>query len=209
MIEQKNILIEETRGKLKNNDKNLDALAQEAKNLKELMASIEINRKKVSKLEQEMGLNKPSEAQKSQKNSLSSVSQYLLLPFSRAKGRLFSPAAGDTVTGFGEAVENSDGLSKGIYIAARGKAQVVAPYSGMVAYAGDFRGYGLLLIIDHGEGYHSVLSGMRRLLTSVGQHVLAGEPIAVMNDTGGKPPLYFELRQNGQPVNPLPWLMAR
>ena len=65
------------------------------------------------------------------------------------------------------------------------------------------------LIIEHGEGYHTLLAGMARIDGTVGQHLTTGEPVGVMGQGEGKPLLYVELRHNGQPVNPLPWLTAR
>jgi septal ring factor EnvC (AmiA/AmiB activator) len=86
---------------------------------------------------------------------------------------------------------------------------VDAPAAGRVAFAGSFRSYGLLLIIDHGDGYHSLLSGMSRLHVGVKQWVRAGEPVASFDDLGEiGPQLYVELRRNGRPVNPLSWLAA-
>jgi murein hydrolase activator len=70
-------------------------------------------------------------------------------------------------------------------------------------FAGPFRGYGLILIVEHPNGYHSLIAGLGRIDTAVGQHVLAGEPVGVMGSpTDGNPELYFELRRNGQPINP-------
>ena len=78
-----------------------------------------------------------------------------------------------------------------------------------MAFAGPFRGYGLLLIIEHSEGYHTLLAGMAQIDCAVGQKISAGEPVGVMGQDDSKPNLYVELRRNGQPVNPLPWLMAQ
>jgi murein hydrolase activator len=76
-----------------------------------------------------------------------------------------------------------------------------------VAYAGEFRGYGLLLIIEHGDEYHSLLTGLSRLDVVPGQWVLAGEPVGVMGGSETETPeLNVEIRRKGQPVNPLPWL---
>lgn len=130
-------------------------------------------------------------------------------PISKARGRLPFPAVGDIVGQFGEPTDN--GLTrKGLSLRTRWDAQVVATYDGQVAYAGVFRGYGLLLIIDHGEGYHTLLTGMARIDAAIGQRVLAGEPVGVMAQPTPEPPiLYVELRHDGQPINPLPWLAAR
>ena len=124
---------------------------------------------------------------------------------------------GRLVKGFGD---EAAGLhERGITIAALPGAQVVAPYDGRVVFAGPFRGYGQLLIIAHGEGYHTLLAGMERIYATVGQWVLAGEPVGVMaagdtraaavsDKTATAPRLYVELRQGGEPVDPLPWLAA-
>jgi len=123
------------------------------------------------------------------------------------RGGLRLPAEGRIVSQFGD---GSGPRSRGITIATRAGAQVVAPYEGRIAYAGSFRGYGLLLIIAHGGGYHSLLTGLSRLDSAPGQWVLAGEPVGVMETSGsGDTKLYVELRHNGQPINPIPWLTAR
>jgi murein hydrolase activator len=129
-------------------------------------------------------------------------------PFSRAQGEMLFPARGRIVARFGQLNETSS-PSKGITIQTRSGAQVVSPYDGQVVFSGPFRGYGLLLIIEHGEGYHTLLAGMARIDSAVGQRLLTGEPVGVMAESEGKPLLYVELRRNGQPVNPLPWLTAR
>lgn len=119
---------------------------------------------------------------------------------------LLMPARGQIVTVYGQK-ETKGSVSKGITISTRESAQVVAPYDGRVAYAGVFRRYGQILIIEHGGRYHTLLAGVDRIDAVVGQWVLAGEPIGVMaNQTDGNPELYLELRRGGQPINPLPWL---
>jgi len=128
--------------------------------------------------------------------------------FTKAQGEMPFPARGTVLSKFGQ-TDDAGNPSRGISIETRPDAQVVAPYDGQVVFAGPFRGYGLLLIIEHAEGYHTLLSGMARIDGTVGQHLLAGEPVGVMGQTDGKPILYVELRHNGQPVNPLPWLTAR
>lgn len=128
-------------------------------------------------------------------------------PFSEARGRLPLPARGRIITAYGQV--NDVGLSsKGITIRTRSMAQVIAPYDGVVVFSGPFRGYGQLLIIEHGEGYHTLLAGMTRIDAEVGQRLLAGEPVGVIEDQG-EPTLYVELRREGQPINPLPWLAAQ
>ena len=124
-------------------------------------------------------------------------------PFAQAQGRMLVPAAGEMVGGFG-----SDS-SKGLTFATRPGAEVVAPFDGRVLFAGAFRGYGQILIIGHGDGYHSLVAGLDRIDAGVGQWLAAGEPIGRMSADEAKPRLYLELRHNGQPINPLPWLATR
>jgi septal ring factor EnvC (AmiA/AmiB activator) len=129
-------------------------------------------------------------------------------PFSQAHGRLPYPARGQVVGAYGQTNEVGN-TTKGITIQTRKGAQVIAPYDGQVVFAGPFRGYGLLLIIEHSEGYHTLLAGMAQVDCSVGQKLTAGEPVGVMGQDESKPSLYVELRHGGQPVNPLPWLTAQ
>jgi septal ring factor EnvC (AmiA/AmiB activator) len=131
-----------------------------------------------------------------------------LRPFSQAQGEMPFPARGKVMIRFGQ-TDDLGSPSRGISISTRPGAQVVSTYEGQVVFAGPFRGYGLLLIIEHGEGYHTLLAGMARIDSAVGQHLLPGEPVGVMGQSESTPLLYVELRRNGQPVNPLPWLTAR
>lgn len=177
-------------------EQQLAALASEAQDLRDLLARIEEGKKLQQQKEQkEAAAARPAEpsAQRS---------------FSQAQGEMPMPARGTVAVHFGQPGE-SGMPARGITIETRPDAQVVAPFDGQVAFAGPFRGYGLLLIIEHGEGYHTLLAGMARIDTSVGQHLVAGEPVGVMGDSEEKPLLYVELRHQGQPVNPLPWLASR
>lgn len=178
-------------------------LAAEAKDLRALMHKLEEEAQRQARLEagDDSRLQPPTST-----------------PFSAERGRLPLPARGRIVLGYGQ--RNQAGRkSKGLTISTRPGAPVVAPYDGRIVYAGPFRSYGLLLIIGHGEGYHTLIAGMSRVDGVVGQWLLAGEPVGQMSDadfsdsnsaspeTGGEPPaLYLELRRNGEPINPLRWL---
>jgi septal ring factor EnvC (AmiA/AmiB activator) len=134
------------------------------------------------------------------------------LPFETAKGTLRLPAQGRRVKRFGDADPTGSTL-KGISLQTRGEARITAPADGWVVYAGEFRSYGQLLIINAGGGYHILLAGMSRIDVSLGQFVLAGEPIAVMGnsatpsqgDDNSRPVLYVEFRKDGRPIDPDPW----
>jgi septal ring factor EnvC (AmiA/AmiB activator) len=117
------------------------------------------------------------------------------------------PARGRLIINYGAQEAGEATGSKGISIETRAFAQVVAPYDGRIAYAGAFRGYGQILIIEHGGRYHTLLAGLDRIDAIAGQWVLAGEPVGLMGRAENNDPmLYLELRRTGQPINPLPWL---
>jgi murein hydrolase activator len=129
----------------------------------------------------------------------------------RPRGQLTAPVAGKVFRSWGDPTEG--GPASGISYHTPPAARVVAPCAGRVVFATPFRSYGLLLIVDCGGGYHAVLAGFDRLDVKVGQQVAAGEPVGVMpawepGASGNRPALYVELRRDGQPVNPVPWLRA-
>jgi septal ring factor EnvC (AmiA/AmiB activator) len=124
-------------------------------------------------------------------------------------GQLQPPVIGVVVKGWGEQADG--GPATGLSYHAPPGARVIAPCGGRVVFAESFRSYGLLLIIDCGGGYHVVLAGFQRLDVKLGQSLLAGEPVGVMPDwdpgsASQRPALYVELRHDGAPVNPAPWL---
>jgi murein hydrolase activator len=128
-----------------------------------------------------------------------------LKSFLYAPGNYLAPASGRLVESFGQ--PNDVGLtSQGLAYETRSGGQVVAPYDGRVLFAGPFRGYGQILIIEHDGGYDSLIAGLERLDVSVGQWLITGEPVGTMPKGEEKPRLYLELRHDGQPINPLPWL---
>jgi murein hydrolase activator len=135
------------------------------------------------------------------------------LPFEQARGTLRLPAQGRKTQRFGDKDAAGTAL-QGVSLETRGNARITAPADGWVVYSGPFRSYGQLLIINAGGGYHILLAGMSRIDVSLGQFVLAGEPIAVMGESAGssnsgddssRPVLYVEFRKDGRPVDPGPW----
>jgi len=137
--------------------------------------------------------------------------------FASIRGQLPIPVNGVKLKSFG-APDGNGGTEKGVSIATRADAQVIAPADGWVVYAGTFRSYGRLLILNVGGGYHVLLAGMDRISVDLGQFVLAGEPVAAMGTgshiaailaTGSSQPvLYIEFRKDGAPVDPGPWWVA-
>tara|TARA_R110000868_G_scaffold14669_1_gene67882 strand:- start:2628 stop:3908 length:1281 start_codon:yes stop_codon:yes gene_type:complete len=113
------------------------------------------------------------------------------------------PVPGRIVTAFGQKMPNGT-LSRGISIATRPAAAVVAPVSGRVVFAGRFRGYGNLVILELRDRGHALISGMSGINAQIGDEVLVGEPLGEMTpSTSTAPKLYFELRKRGRPINPL------
>jgi septal ring factor EnvC (AmiA/AmiB activator) len=113
------------------------------------------------------------------------------------------PVRGELSARFGDPDEIG-AKSQGIKIAARAGALVTAPVAGIVRFAGPFRNYGNLVIIEHDRGFHSLISGLSRIDTAVGRKILAGEPVGMLPASGAEhsPALYYELRYNGKPVDP-------
>jgi murein hydrolase activator len=137
--------------------------------------------------------------------------------FASLRGHIPLPVNGVKIRDFG-APDSAGGAEKGLSIATRAGAQVTAPADAWVVYAGPFRSYGQLLILNAGGGYHLLLAGMERISVELGQFVLAGEPVAVMGSgshiaailaTGSSQPvLYLEFRKDGTPIDPGPWWAA-
>jgi septal ring factor EnvC (AmiA/AmiB activator) len=139
------------------------------------------------------------------------------IAFASTKGLLALPVNGTKVRDFGGS-DGVGGIQKGISLAARAGAQVTTPCDGWVVYAGPFRSYGQLLILNAGGGYHVLIAGMERISVNIGQFVLTGEPVATMGSTSqvasilatnaSQPVLYVEFRKDGTPIDPGPWWAA-
>ena len=137
------------------------------------------------------------------------------IAFADAKGRVPLPAAGEILKTFGSP-DDLNGIERGVSLATPAAATVSAPADGAVLFAGAYRSYGQLLIIDAGGGYYVLLAGMDRINVQSGESVLAGEPVGVMGDGAtrmataaavgaGRPVLYIELRKDGTAIDPGPW----
>ena len=135
--------------------------------------------------------------------------------FQELRGMLPLPVAGSQLRGFG-AADEVGAATRGISLSTRANAVVSSPSDGWVVYAGPFRSFGQLLILNAGNGYYILLAGMQRIDVSLNQFVLAGEPVAVMGETAeaaatnvgagtGEPILYIEFRKDGVSIDPTPW----
>jgi len=143
--------------------------------------------------------------------------------FGKARGLLPLPVTGQVVGRFGQRNENGV-RQQGLSIMARAGAQINAPYDGLVLYSGPFRQYGEIVIINLADGFQMILAGLAGSGVFVGQEILAGEPIGVLagdhldraghenhqlgSSTSGRSQLYMELRFDGQPIDPSPWLRS-
>lgn len=132
-------------------------------------------------------------------------------PLSTLRGRLPWPLRGRVRHRYGEPRLGGRSRWRGLLIAAPAGREVRAIHHGRVVFADWLRGFGLLLIIDHGDGYLSLYGRNASLYRDVGDWVEAGDVIATVGNsgTGGAPGLYFELRRRGRPLDPLPWLARR
>lgn len=186
-------------------------LARQADNLKDLIARME--REIAAAARAAAAAEKPEP-----KNTLAALQDpgrlSPAIAFASAKGSLRLPINGVRLREYGMP-DGLGGTEKGLSVAARTAAQVTSPCDGWVVYAGPFRSYGQLLILNAGGGYHVLLAGMERISVDLGQFVLTGEPVAVMGGgpqsaaavaTGSNQPiLYIEFRKDGSPVDPGPW----
>ena len=132
-------------------------------------------------------------------------------PFRQLKGKLRLPVIGELMNRFGGQRQDS-GLSwKGLFISAKPGRDIKAVAGGRVVYADWLRGFGNLLIIDHGDGYMSLYGNNESLLKQAGEEARAGETIAATGNSGGNPDsgLYFELRFQGKPFDPIPWVTLK
>ncbi|MCG7198511.1 peptidoglycan DD-metalloendopeptidase family protein [Marinobacter pelagius] len=129
-------------------------------------------------------------------------------PFRSLKNKLPWPVKGKVVSRFGDRYADGKLRRNGLLITTSNEAQVKAIHYGRVVFANWLRGFGLITIIDHGDGYMTLYGHSSSLFTSPGDWVAAGETIAVAGQTGGTdaPALYFEVRHNGKPDNPTRWL---
>ncbi len=131
--------------------------------------------------------------------------------FAARKGRLALPAQGAITVGFGKVVNpkfNTVTVQNGIDVGAPAGASVRAVAAGRVVHAGWFKGYGNLVIVDHGEGYHTLVAHLASMQTAMGEEVDAGDVLGTVGDSGSLKGayLYFEVREKGRPVDPRPWL---
>lgn len=215
---EKATLLESTERQADGAAERVQRLAQSARSLRELVQSLDVQAARERAEQQRLSAlvqpePRPSNEAATRDSPPLGGPSLALLPGARAvstaKGELFPPISGQVTRQFGQ--PDPEGLrDRGVVLQTTLRATVVAPYDGTILYAGAFEGFGLILIIEHGEGYHTLLAGLGRIDLGVGQRVLAGEPVGAMTASGAVgagrgSELYVELRHNGDPIDPLPW----
>ncbi|RUU32107.1 MAG: hypothetical protein EOS85_16155 [Mesorhizobium sp.] len=236
LLEAKQRLEAETQTALAEEKQRSAALAAKAGSLKELIASLEADKARKAANAAKAAEQKTADADKAptqegpaqtapaqtelaalpvpEANRLTAAA-----PFSALQGQIALPVTGKIKRRFG-ASDGNGAVMLGDMVATQSGAIVTAPADGNVLYAGPFRSYGQLLILNAGDGYHVVLAGMSRISVASGQSVLAGEPVGAMGEArvastsaskngNATPELYVEFRKDGKPVDPTPWWADR
>ena len=226
LLDKKKSMQSESEQDLALQQQHSEKLASQAGNMQDLIASLESRIDSVRKAQEQARLAEEARRQKAEENikqARERAAQGLpdknrIAPayaFSDLKHKLDLPVAGDPIKQFGD----DDGTGhplQGMMVATQSGALVTAPADGWVVYAGPFRSYGDLLILNVGDDYHVVLAGMSKIDVVQGQFVVAGEPVAEMGDTrlagaaalalvSRQPTLYIEFRKGPRPVDPRTW----
>ena len=211
LVTQKKGLVSKSSAELEAERGRTRALADRARSLKQLLAGLAEERKR-----QEAEAAERLAAEERERQRQENLQRAPKLAFAEAKGKLAFPAQGQIVRGFGE----PDGLGRetqGVMIATRAGAQVTAPADGKVEFAGPFRSYGEVVILNPGGGYRVLLAGMDKVTADVGEFLRAGEPVGEMGSgpasvtlfgevvQDGRPVLYIEFRNSTEAVDSGPW----
>jgi septal ring factor EnvC (AmiA/AmiB activator) len=185
-IKKRNQILSKINSNIKNDESALKQLQADQKQLEELLKAVEITVQNI-KL--------PDDS----------------IPFRKMQGKLPWPTSGRLDKRFGRKRPHTDLRYEGVAFYSNKGNNVTASHHGRVVFADWFRGKGLLLIIDHGEGYMTLYAHNQSLLREAGDWVSAGESIATVGDSGGldHSELYFEIRKNGEPLNPRKWLAKK
>jgi len=217
-----NLLINERQSRQSQTEEALEAeraraaeLARQADNLKDLIAKLESALDPATRNAHAQARSIEEDATRPALAALKDPGRLApAVTFAATRGHLRLPVNGVKIRDFGGS-DGVGGTQKGQSIATHAGAQITSPCDGWVVYAGPFRSYGQLLILNAGGGYHVLLAGMERISVDLGQFVLTGEPVAVMG--GGaqvsaagairskQPVLYVEFRKDGSPIDPSPW----
>lgn len=211
LIEAKRQLAAEGSARLAAERQKSSELAAKAKSLKQLIETLAAERQRAAE-----EADRQAKAEERERRRLEALAQTPRIAFAEARGRLAYPAQGQILKQFGD----DDGLGssvKGVVIATREQAQVTTPADGRVEFAGPFRSYGKVLILDAGGGYHLLLAGLAEISADTGEFLRAGEPVGTMGNGPSsvtllgdlvqdtRPVLYIEFRNKGEAVDSAPW----
>jgi septal ring factor EnvC (AmiA/AmiB activator) len=185
MASKREALYRSTQADIKAREAQAKAIAKKARSLKDLVQNLEEQRTRNAKAQ-------------AQKRETKTAKSYI-----PKAGQARLPIAGIIKTQYNQP-DHFGAPSQGIDIEGRGGALAVAPMGGVVRFTGPFKNFGNMVIIEHKGGYHSLVAGLEKIDTVVGQSVLSGEPLGLLHYAKGseKPVLYYELRYNGKAVNP-------
>lgn len=187
LVDKRQKLYIATRASYIQQQKSVQKLSQNAKNLQDLVEELEQNRRRLNaqKLKRRTTFRKPQE-----------------VPIPKA-GQPRLPVAGTIRIGYNDR-DDFGAKSKGLTISTARNALVIAPMAGIVRFAGPFKRFGNMVVIEHEKGYHSLVAGFEKIDTIVGHSVGAGEPLGFLPKykSGTPPSLYYELRHKGKPINP-------
>ncbi len=193
LLKKRKGLYRQTRSDIDAQEAALREISSQAQNLQDLVSRIE-EREKQAEVARVASLDEPAQA---------AAARPRPTPIPKA-GSAQLPIAGLIRVGYKQ-IDDIGAESRGLTIEGRSGALVVSPMGGVVRYAGFFKNYGEIIIVEHQKDYHSLIAGLARIDTVVGQSVAAGEPVGTLSKSssgGGNPTLYYELRLNGVPVNP-------
>ena len=170
------------------------ALGKKAKSLKQLLATLAEERERTA-----AEAAKKFAAEERERLRQEDLQRRPKMVFAEARGKLDIPAQGQVVRRFGDD-DGLGGKAQGVMVATRPGAQVTAPADGKVEFAGAFRSYGQVLILNHGGGFRVLLAGMDKVTPGVGEFLRAGEPVGEMGDGPASVTLFGEVVQDGRPV---------
>jgi len=206
--EQRAQLLAQLSNDFSSNEQQIDRLKESESKLKDLISSLQQSTDDVAfETVQEMELFKVEDNPEANDYSVEDKNDFPELKgdFSSLKGQLPWPIKGRVANKFGS--PRAEGTWDGVLIDAKEGAEIRAVTRGKVVYADWLRGYGLLTIIDHGKGYMTLYAFNQSLYKKIDERVEAGDVIASVGQSGGRsqPGLYFEMRKEGQPIDPLEW----
>ncbi len=220
VLRRKSALLKRTESETREINRRVRELADRAESIRELLAQIEAERlrreaEEVKRREEEARAQRerPRARPKPEPQPSLALARPPGVGAGAGRGTITPPTGAPILRRYGE--RNAQGAAeRGITYKTRPWAQIVAPHDGKIVYADPFPGYGLLLIIEHDGGYHTLLARMERLDVATGEWVLAGEPVGAMGPrttgaSGEQLGLYLELRRAGQPINPRRWVAQR